>query len=271
MKNAELTVTNLSWKVKDKTVLNQVNLSIDKGETIGIVGPNGAGKTSLLKCIFQEYKDYQGKVALNGHDIKQQKPKSIAQTIAVVNQHYDATFDLTVDEVVHMGLIPHKSMFEQDNSEDIKNIERALNIVNLDDKRQQMFTTLSGGEQQRCLIARAIVQDPQLLIMDEPTNHLDVYYQHQIFEIVKGLNVSLLMSIHDLNLAAQYCDKILLLNQGVVEAFDTPEVVLSEKRLSNVFCLPCHVDKNPFNGKPRVTFSSKANIKSQPLAIKAST
>jgi len=255
MTAVHLQADNISWQVDNKVIVDHVSLSAIKGEMLGIVGPNGAGKTSLLKCLYQEHMLCSGDVKLAGKPLLSYSKKQIAQKIAVVSQHHDPVFSLSVFDIVHMGLIPHKSYFEQDNSEDLQLIELALSKVDLTDKREQAFNTLSGGEQQRCLIARAIVQRPQILIMDEPTNHLDVYYQHQILSIVKKLNLTLIITIHDLNLAAQYCDRLLLIADGKLKALDSPENVLNESLLKDIFRLTCVVDQNPITGKPRVTFA----------------
>ncbi|MEW6990144.1 ABC transporter ATP-binding protein [Colwelliaceae bacterium 6441] len=255
MTSIHLQANKISWKVDNKMIVDQVSLSVIKGETLGIVGPNGAGKTSLLKCLYQENSLTHGEVKLSGKPLLNCDKRVIAQKIAVVSQHHDPVFRLTVFDIVHMGLIPHKSFFEQDSSEDLQLIELALTKVDLLDKRHQIFNTLSGGEQQRCLIARAIVQRPQILIMDEPTNHLDVYYQHQILSIVKKLQLTLVITIHDLNLAAQYCDRIVLIDKGQIKAIDIPELVLTTDILKDVFKLNCVVDENPLTHKPRVTFA----------------
>jgi iron complex transport system ATP-binding protein len=251
----ELQANKITWQVDNKVIVDQISLSLEKGETLGVVGPNGSGKTSLLKCLYHEYSLSAGEVTLAGKPLAQFNRKQIAQKIAVVSQHHDPVFSLTVFDIVQMGLIPHKSFFEQDSSEDWQLIDLALSKVDLIDKKHQIFSTLSGGEQQRCLIARAIVQRPKIMIMDEPTNHLDVYYQHQILTLVKKLNLSLIITIHDLNLAAQYCDRLLLLSEGKVVALDTPKQVLNNTLLKQVFKLNCQIDENPFTAKPRVTFA----------------
>jgi len=257
---AQLQANSITWKIDNKTIVDDVSLSVKKGETLGIVGPNGAGKTSLLKCLYQELSITSGDVFLDGVALNTFPRKQLAQKISVVSQHHDPVFNLTVFDIVHMGLIPHKSFFEQDNSEDLRLIEQALEKVDLTDKTYQSFSTLSGGEQQRCLIARAIVQRPIIMIMDEPTNHLDVYYQHQILALVKKLGLTLVITIHDLNLAAQYCDRILLLAKGKVKAIDVPEKVLQSTLLQEVFKLTCLVDENPLTMKPRVTFSGGSDV-----------
>lgn len=251
----QLQANNMTWQVDNKIIVDDVSLSVYRGETLGIIGPNGAGKTSLLKCLYSENQLSSGDVMLDGVAIKTISRRQLAQKVAVVSQHNDLVFELSVFDIVHMGLLPHKGFFEKDNTSDRELICKALNKVDLLLKKDQSFSTLSGGEQQRCLIARAIVQRPQLLIMDEPTNHLDVYYQHQILALVNSLGLTLVITIHDLNLAAQYCDRLLLLANGKVQSVDTPEQVLVPKQLQQVFKLECLVDKNPLINKPRVTFA----------------
>ncbi|MGB1197970.1 MAG: ABC transporter ATP-binding protein [Thalassotalea sp.] len=257
-----LDANQLGWQVDDKTIIEDISFSLNKGETLGIVGPNGAGKTSLLKCLYGEHSNYHGEVRLVDKNLVDIDRKQIAQKVAVVAQLHDSIFALTVFDVVHMGLLPHKGLFDRDNSEDLQLIELALKKVDLFSKREQVFKTLSGGEQQRCLIARAIVQRPVILIMDEPTNHLDVFYQHQILSLVKKLNLSLVITIHDLNLAAQYCDRLLLMAGGKTIALNSPEKVLTSERLQQVFKLNCIIDQNPFTQSPRITFAGvdTANI-----------
>lgn len=255
MSTRAFTVNNLTWQAANKQILSALTFSIEKGASIGIVGPNGAGKTSLLRCLYQEYRDYHGQILLNGQDTTKIDNKAFAKQVAVVTQQQESIFDLSVRDVVHMGLVPHKALFERDTSEDVQLIEHALMRVDLIEKANQPFTTLSGGEQQRCLIARAIVQRPSILLLDEPSNHLDVAYQHQLLQLIQSINVTTVMSIHDLNLAAQYCDHILLLKEGKIVAFDTPEKVFTPDLLVDVFDLPCIVDKQPFSNKLRVTFA----------------
>jgi len=255
MSSFVLQAKNLTWSINDKSIIEDINLNIRAGETIAIVGPNGAGKTSLLKCLHGENTHYSGNIYLNGKSLNYFNSKDIAQKIAVVSQHSESAFNLTVLDIVNMGLIPHKGLFDRNTDTDNRNIETALTKVDLIDKKHQLFNTLSGGEQQRVLIARAIVQMPDILIMDEPTNHLDMYYQHQILMLAKTLNITLLITIHDLNLAAQYCDRIIMLNHGKLYADNSPEQVFTSEKLTEVFKLECAIDKNPFTQATRITFA----------------
>lgn len=262
MSSFVLQTKNLTWSVDNKAIIDDISLNIKAGETIAIVGPNGAGKTSLLKCLHGEKSHYLGNIYLNGKPLNSFSSKDIAQKIAVVSQHSESAFNLTVLDIVNMGLIPHKGLFDRNTDIDTRNIEKALLKVDLLNKKHQIFSTLSGGEQQRVLIARAIVQQPDILIMDEPTNHLDMYYQHQILMLAKTLNITLLITIHDLNLAAQYCDRIIMINNGKLFADNSPEHVFTPEKLTTVFKLECAVDKNPFTQKTRITFAGINPIKS---------
>lgn len=255
MTNTVLQAKNLSWSVDNKTIIDQLNFTIGRGETVGIVGPNGAGKTTLLKCLYGEHSNIQGQVNLKGKALSDFSARQVAKQIAVVSQHQEPVFNLTVTDIVRMGLIPHKGLFASDNQADLDKINHALTKVDLLAKQQQHFSTLSGGEQQRVLIARAIVQDGEILILDEPTNHLDIYYQHQILSLTAKLNTTLILTIHDLNLAAQYCDRLILMDQGKIVAVDTPAQVLTQSILKQVFKLACHVDNNPYTNVPRITFA----------------
>ena len=250
-----LNVTDLCWTRQQKAILQDVNFSVEKGAMLGIIGPNGAGKTSLLRCIQLMVNDYQGLIKFKGKSLKKYSRRTLAQQVAVVAQQSLPIFSLSVFDVVRMGLLPHKSLFSVDNQSDVHQIELALEKVGLLSFAYKKYAELSGGEQQRTLIARALVQGAQLLIMDEPTNHLDVYYQHQIMHLVKALNITVLMTVHDLNLAVQHCSRLLLLNKGQVVANGNVDKVLNTQILSEVFNLPCHLDTDPLNGLPRVSFS----------------
>lgn len=257
MSTQVLQAKQIRWQVDNKIILDGIDFQLNRGETVAIVGPNGAGKTSLLKCLFGAYQDYSGEVYLHNKPLKRTENRDIAKQIAVVSQQSSSVFNLTVTDIVRMGLIPHKGIFEADNSSDVLKIQNALAKVDLIEQQQQVFNTLSGGEQQRVLIARAIVQAANILIMDEPTNHLDIYYQHQILSLAKALKITLLLTIHDLNLAAEYCDRIVLIDAGKIVANDSPDKVLTAEILKQVFHLDCAVDVNPFTQKPRITFANQ--------------
>lgn len=261
----QLQVDQLNWSINNTSILKNISFDVSKGEVIGIIGPNGAGKTSLLRCITNQQQSnhsavLSGSIYLNNKKITIYSAKQLAQHFSLVAQKTEAIFSLTVIDIVKMGLLPHKSLFALDNDHDKEKVKLALSKVGLAHAEKMPFNELSGGEQQRVLIARALVQQTQILILDEPTNHLDVYYQHQILDLVKELKVTVIMTVHDLNLASQYCQRLLLLNQGKLVADGTPVEVLIESQLSSVFQLPCQVEQTTptqecNTQKPRVFFS----------------
>ena len=250
-------VVDLSWQVKDKIIVQQVSFTVNKGQILGIIGPNGAGKTSLLRCLLNQQNDFSGDVYFKNKKLCHYNAQQIAKSFAVVTQKATPIFALSVFDVVRMGLLPHKGLFSLDNDYDRHQIELALEKVGLISSINSTYHLLSGGEQQRVLIARALVQKAEILILDEPTNHLDVYYQHQILQLVNSLGITVIMTVHDLNLAAQYCDRLLLLNQGKLISNDLPKKVLTSHVLTDVFGLYCHQDLDPITQSARVSFYLK--------------
>ncbi|NTS77774.1 ABC transporter ATP-binding protein [Catenovulum sp. SM1970] len=265
----QLSAEQLGFSIADKKIIEQVSLTLTQGEMLGVIGPNGAGKTSLLKLLYGAYQAQTGAVTLQSQNLASYSAMQIAQQVAVVSQHETNSFDLSVLDIARMGLVPHKSLFALDSADDKQVIQQALDKVDLIDKQTRIFSTLSGGEQQRALIARALVQQADILILDEPTNHLDVYYQHQILSLIKKLNLSVIVTIHDLNLAAQYCDKLCLLNRGQIVSHGTPEQVLTVEQLTDVFRLPCMIDTQPFSNKIRINFAPANNQLLEQLKVLA--
>lgn len=249
-----LNVSAITLRLDNKPVLQNINFSLRQGEFIGITGPNGAGKSSLLRLLSNEYQAQSGDILLNNVPVQRYSALKLAQTVAVVSQISAPLFNLTVQQVATMGLLPHKSWFERNNSKDEHTVSLALQQVGLEQKSNQLVDTLSGGELQRLYIARALVQQPALLLLDEPTNHLDIRYQHQILQLVRKLGIPVIACLHDLNLAALYCDKVLLLQQGEQRGFGTPEQVFSSTMLQQVFGLPCQAAIHPQLKKLHITF-----------------
>lgn len=249
-----LDVKALTLSVEQLTILENIHFSLQEGEFFGIVGPNGAGKSSLLKVIQGELQQYQGQLWLRDQLLTKLSLKQRARKIATVSQTHEPLFALTVYQVVEMGLIPRKNWFDLTSNEDKQLIDKTLTIVGLTQKKDHYLHTLSGGEQQRAYIARALIQQPQILLLDEPTNHLDIRYQHQILQLIRQQGIGVLACLHDLNLAAYYCDKILLLNEGQQCALGTPEQVLQPGLLQQVFKVPCQVLRHPVSMKLQITF-----------------
>jgi iron complex transport system ATP-binding protein len=252
-----LIANNVNLKIGQHQILSDVCLTLGAGKVMGVLGPNGAGKTSLLKMLSGQLASHHS-VSWNNKALTDYDTMSLAQQIAVVNQLNESVFALDLYQIVRMGLLPHKSLLSRQTADDDKSISDAISRVGLEDKVQQTFSSLSGGEQQRGLIARALVQKAALVVLDEPVNHLDVYYQHQVLKLLRllahKLNITVVMSLHDLNLAANYCDHLCLLDKGKMVAQGSPKQVLTSQRLQQVFKIPCQIRHNKNNAAFRVDF-----------------
>lgn len=249
-----LTVSEVSWHADDRAILSDISFSLAKGEMLGIIGPNGAGKSSLLRCLYRYIKPDNGTINLFGQNTSHFSAKEFARQVAVVLQDTPHHFELTTDQLVAIGLTPHKGPFDLTTSADRRLVADALEKVGLTHKAGQVYEHLSGGEKQRALIARAIVQQPKLLILDEPTNHLDIRYQIQVMELLREIGISVITSIHDLNLASAMCDRVLLLDDGRCVAHGTPKSVLTEARISEVFGVCCSTQAHPQHGNPQISY-----------------
>ncbi|MDD3277489.1 MAG: ABC transporter ATP-binding protein [Lachnospiraceae bacterium] len=216
-------------------ILKEVSLYAENQEFIGLIGPNGSGKSTLLKCIYRVLEPNLGCVFLDDKPVKDMNYKSSAKKMAVVAQHNYYNFDFSVREVVLMGRSPHKKAMERDNAQDYALVEQALKEVGMSAFANRSFSTLSGGEQQRVILARALAQQTPCLILDEPTNHLDITHQLQLLRIVKNLDVSIVAAIHDLNIAAMFCDRIYVLKDGEIVGSGTPKEVLTRKLIREIY------------------------------------
>ncbi len=249
-----LTAEHLRWRTDGTLILDDITFAITQGSFTGILGPNGAGKSSLLRCLYRFVKPEQGVITFEQDDIWQLNANDYAKNVAVVLQETPSHFNLTVHDVVALGLIPHKGIFSRASSTDNEKIEQAIEQVGLTHKTKQNFENLSGGEKQRVLIARAIVQSPRLLIMDEPTSHLDVRYQIQVMELAKSLDITVIASFHDLNLASAMCDNLLVLDQGKLVCQGTPQEVLTKEMLSDVFGVCAHISEHHQHKVPHISY-----------------
>lgn len=225
-------------------ILKGVSIDAHSGDFVGIIGPNGSGKSTLLKCIYRVLAPTGGAIYLDGASLLDMPYRKSAQAIAVLAQHNYYNFEFSVRDVVLMGRAPHKRMMERDNAEDYRIVEEALDTVNMASFRDRSFSTLSGGEQQRVILARALAQQTPCLILDEPTNHLDIKYQLQIMNIVKGLDRTVISAFHDLNIAAMYCTRLYVMKSGRIVAQGAPEEVLTPKLIREVYEVDAHVRRD---------------------------
>ena len=253
--SSHMRVNNLSWATPDKQVLDGISFTIERGDFFGILGPNGVGKSSLLRCMYKYMSPDSGEVYLNGKNIQSLSQQEFASKVAVVLQHTPVGFSMTARQLLATGLINQQKWWQAINhAQERIEIDRVLDLVGLSDKGQQLFESLSGGEQQRLLIARALLQKPEILLLDEPTNHLDVGYQVEILKLIKCLGITVVATIHDLNLASAFCDKLLLLRQGRLVKSGTPAQVLTPESIENIYGIKTDVDRHPKGVHPRVTY-----------------
>jgi iron complex transport system ATP-binding protein len=235
-------------------VLRDIKLAVAPGERVGLIGPNGSGKTSLLRCAYRYQRPDRGDITLDGEALWKRSPRWCAQRVAVLLQEFPQEFGLRVEELVAMGLTPHKQLFQGETDEDRRCIAEVMQRMNLTSLSNRKFADLSGGEKQRALLARALLQRPQLLLLDEPTNHLDPRHQHTLLQSIRETGVAVLASFHDLNLAAGFCQRLYLLDQGRVLASGTPADVLTPENLQRAFGLRALVDTHPHADHPRITW-----------------
>lgn len=244
---------HISVSIGTKAILKDVSVEASSHEFVGIIGPNGSGKSTLLKCIYRILKPDAGKIYLDGDEIRSLSYRDSARRLAVVAQHNYYNFEFSVREVVLMGRSPHKKAMERDNAEDYAIVEDALRTVQMAEFADRNFSTLSGGEQQRIILARALAQQTPCLVLDEPTNHLDITHQLQLLQIVKERNVTVLSAIHDLNIAAMFCDRLYALCAGEIVASGTPEKVLTPEFIREIYGVQAELVKDR-NGQTHILF-----------------
>ncbi|MFC0558908.1 ABC transporter ATP-binding protein [Halalkalibacter alkalisediminis] len=251
-----LTVEQLTTTIEQKKIIEDISIHVYSGQFVGVIGPNGSGKSTLLKTIYRIFRPHGGLLSLDERDIFKLSYKEFSKSMAVVSQEGSVPFDFTVSEIVLMGRSPYKRLLERDTAEDVALVRSSLVKVGLEQFTDRGFSTLSGGEKQRVFIARALVQEAPFLILDEPTNHLDIHHQLHMLDIVRNLNVSVLAALHDLNLAAAYCDALYVVKDGKVVRYGSPEEVITKSMLKEVFQVDCTVTHHPKTGKPQILFIS---------------
>ena len=241
----KLSIEHLNLSIKQRTLLEDISLKTKDGQFVGLIGANGSGKSTLLKTIYKTLKPDSGEIYLDELNILHSSEKKVAQNLSVVSQFNELSFDLTVKQMVMLGRTPHKRLLEQENKQDLQIVELALNKTNLLEYQDRSFLSLSGGEKQRVILARAIAQEPQFMILDEPCNHLDIRYQLEIMEIVKNLDIGILAALHSLEDACRYCDELYVLKHGNIIAHGKPKEILTETLIEKVYGVKCKIYQNP--------------------------
>jgi len=254
--NAFIEVRTLSFAYKHFS-LKSISFGVRPGEFTTVLGSNGSGKSTLLKLMSGYLKPQTGAVSLAGIDVHQMTLQQRARKIALVAQESHLNFPMSVREFVLMGRHPHLSWFKFEDRQSIEVLHWALDVTDSQSLAHRNIQELSGGEKQRVTLARALVQQPQLMLLDEPTMHLDVGYQVELVELIKSLSrdkgFTVVMVTHELNIAAEFSDQVLLLDEGRALAVGSPERVLDEANLMKVFRTDLLVDRNPISGAPRIT------------------
>ncbi|HXX62497.1 MAG TPA: ABC transporter ATP-binding protein [Bacteroidota bacterium] len=238
-------------------VVRDVSLTVRPGEFLSLVGPNGSGKTTLLRLLDRIYVPQKGTILLGEHPLAKLSRADIARRIAFVPQDKTIQFPFTVAEIVLMGRSPHTRGMAFENAHDRKIAEAMMALTDVADLADKPVTDLSGGERQRVFIARALAQQPEIILLDEPNAHLDIAHQVEVFRIIRRLNrdsgLTVLSVSHDLNLAAAYSDRIAMMVRGTLSALGTPAEVLTGQRIHEVFGTQVIVDTHPVHGVPRVS------------------
>lgn len=253
----EILAEAVKYFIGDKEILKGIDLTLRPKEFLGIIGPNGSGKSTFLKCVYRVQKPTAGLISFDGQKLDELSYRESALKLAVVAQHNYYNFDFSVLDVVLMGRSPHKKMMDRDNAEDYHLARKSLGIVGLAGFEKRNFSTLSGGEQQRVILARALTQDTECLVLDEPTNHLDIKYQLEIMDIVKGLGLTVMAAVHDLNIAAMYCDRLIAIKEGQVVGAGTPEELLTAGFIRDLYGVDSEIKHDEKTGRMYIVYIPK--------------
>lgn len=249
--------TGIEWSRGAQTILAGVDFQPGAGETVGLIGPNGSGKSSLLKILAGIVSPDAGSVTLDGTAMSSMRRRQIARRVAMVDQHSNTEVDISVVDVVRLGRIPHQGLLGGDTAADDAAVAAALRDTGMASKAHRLWHTLSGGERQRVQIARALAQEPTELLLDEPTNHLDIAHQLDILALVAELPVTSFIALHDLNLAAMFCDRIVVLREGSVVAVGSPVEVITEELVRGVYNVQASIELDETGTYPQVTYKPR--------------
>ena len=252
-----LTLENIGFKYGEITALQGINLRIGKGEILGILGPNGSGKSTLLRIMDGVLTPGEGEIRIKGVPLSTLKRPELAREVAMVGQENHFRFSFNSLEVVLMGRFPHLKRLQFEGEKDLKIAREALRSTHSLELAGRSINELSGGEKQRVLIARALAQEPESILLDEPTSFLDLKFKREIFRLISGLSrekgLSVILVSHDIDLASQYCHRLLMLKNGSIHVIGKPEEVITVSNIEEVYECPVIVDSNPSSGRPRVS------------------
>ncbi|MBN1363261.1 MAG: ABC transporter ATP-binding protein [Syntrophaceae bacterium] len=256
-----LEIKDLTCGYDSKFVLKDIDFKIDSGEFLGVIGPNGSGKTTLLRAITRVLKPRKGSIVFCGEDLVRMGFKELARKIAVVSQNFETNL-MNVEEFILLGRLPHYEKFQfLETKEDIEIAKKCMNLTDTFRLKDCSLREISGGERQLVLIARALTQEPELLLLDEPTAHLDITHQVGILDLIRRLNkefnLTVIMVLHDLNLASEYCKRLMLINEGRIHKIGQPEEILNYQVIEEVYKTIVVVKKNPISSRPYMLLVSE--------------
>ncbi|NJP68281.1 ABC transporter ATP-binding protein [Streptomyces spiramenti] len=250
-----LALDGLSVTVDGARLLRQLTLDVPAGQTVGLVGPNGSGKSTALRCVNRALRPTAGSVLLDGTDLAELTPRQRARTVAAMSQEHVVDLDFSVEETVALGRSPHLPGNRAPGEEDRAICREAMARLGIEHLAHRGVLGLSGGERQRVMAARALAQRTPVLILDEPTNHLDIRHQIALLALLRDTRLTVLVVLHDLNLAAAVCDRIAVLHDGVLVACGPPVEVLTARTARTVFGVAATVVPHPLSGVPQLLYS----------------
>ena len=255
--NAEmLKFSHVAAGYRDREILPDVTLSVEEGDFVGLIGSNGTGKSTLIKCISGLLPLTKGEITICGREQSLLKSRERARLVAVVPQSYHVDYDFTVEDIVMMGRNPYLGFGKREDERDFEIVKNAMEATNTEIFRGRLYNELSGGERQRVILARAIAQQPRVILLDEPTSALDIHHQIEVMELIARLNreehMTVLAVLHDINMAARFCRRIVMLRDGTVTADGTPEEVVNRKNMEELYAMKLMVRENPLFHKPEI-------------------
>lgn len=246
-------IEGLACRYGEAEVLRGIDLAVGEGEFVGILGPNGCGKTTLLRAVAGLHAPAAGRVLVMGEDVRGLAPAALALRLAMQAQDSPSVLGYRVRDVVGLGRLAHRTgLFAGRERDDESIVARSLAALAIEDLSERAVETLSGGERQRVTIARALAQEPHILLLDEPTNHLDIRHRFAVMELVRGLAVTVIATLHDIEFAARICDRLVVLGGGRVAAEGPPEQALTPEVIAGVWNVRAEIDRHPATGQMRI-------------------
>lgn len=254
-------VNSISFRYHEEWVLQGISFRVERGEFVGVIGPNGSGKTTLLKILYRLLVPQKGEILFELISMKKMDRKDIAKRIAVVAQETQLLFPFSVLETVLMGRSPYLGHLMFESEKDLEIARKAMEWTRILPFSERPMDELSGGERKRVFIARALAQEPEVILLDEPTANLDIHHQTDFLDLILALNrergLTIVMASHDINTASEFCDRLILLQGGRIYQMGTPKEVVTKENIESVYGCEVWIDQNPVSGMPRISLLKK--------------